>query len=228
MNRTGRRALSRIAFRMPRTARFASRQVVLVDLSMHGAGIRHTAVIAPLTEGLLEFRLEREQHAVQCLLGRSKLEIVNVGSGNAQIYHSGLRFRALDGAADTIRQAIRRRVERALKRQHANAWADPSAGGGVEESSGSFAIDLLASWMENRLYVRCTLDEKGQWRRERVNDPTQPASGFTVLSEEDPAEIDLLCRTFASASEPQRNLIRLFASIGIQEPSRESRDKFAP
>jgi hypothetical protein len=213
---------------MPRAARFASRQVVLVDLSMHGAGIRHTAVIAPLTEGLLEFRLEREQHAVQCLLGRSKLEIVNVGSSNAQIYHSGLRFRGLDDATESIRQAIRRRVERALTRQRANAFSDPSAMRGIDESSGSFAIDLLTSWMEKRLYVRCTLDEKGRWRRERVNDPAQPECGFTVSSEEDPDEVDLLCRTYASASAPQRDLIRLFASIGIQEPSQEPRDQFAP
>lgn len=222
-----RRYSGRIIFRMPRAATFGSHKVVLADLGSRGAGIRHSEQLSPGMEDILAFRLEREQHAVRCVLRRSKLELVNVGNTNAQIYHSGLQFAAVD-ASESVRIAIRKRIERALLRQHADAWADPSVMKDVmDESSGSFSTDLLTSWMNKQPFVRCTLD-RGRWRKERVADPTQPLVGFTVSVEEEEREIELLCRTFEESDKEQRELIRLFASLAITEPSDVPHEHFSP
>ncbi len=213
---------------MPRSATFGSHRVVLADVGSTGAGIRHSEQIAPGTVDQLTFRLEREQHSVCCILRRSRLELVDVGNRKTHIYHSGLQFTALAGSTEGIRNAIRKRVERALLRQHADAWADPSVMKGVEESSGSFSTDLLTSWMNTKPFIRCHLDEKRRWKQERVDDPSQPEAGFTISAEEDEADIVLLRRTYEHASQEQQNLIRLFARLSIESPSEISRTRFQP
>lgn len=213
---------------MPRPATFGIHQVVLADVGSLGAGIRHADQISPGAEEMLTFRLEREQHSVRCVLRRSRLLLVNVGESNAQIYHSGLQFVGVEESSDSVRQAIRKRVDRALLRQHADAWGDPSVMKGVEESSGSFKTDLLTSWMEKRPYVRCTVDRRGRWTREQVEDRAQPQNGFTVSIEEDEKEIRLLMKTYEIADAEQRNLIRLFARLVLEEPSDVPRSRYSP
>jgi hypothetical protein len=139
-----------------------------------------------------------------------------------------LQFAAVTGCPESVRVAIRKRVERALLRQHADAWADPSVMKGVEESSGSFSIDLLTSWMNRKPFLRYLRDTSGRWQKERVDDPTQPDKGFTISIEEDQNDIELLRRTFEIADHEQQNLIRLFARLAIEEPSDVPRSRFSP
>lgn len=218
----------RIGFRTPRPATFGQHKVVLSDLGHTGAGIRHRDRLALGTEGLLTFRLECDQHSVRCRLLRSRFELVDVGSARVEIYHSGLNFLAVEGCPDSVRVAIRKRVERALLRQHADAWSDPSVMKGIEESSGSYPVDLLASMTTSKRFIRCSCDRRGRWKNEHVDDPAQPENGFTLSAEEDPSDIELLRRTFAIASRDQRDLIRLFARLALEDPSDVPRSKFVP
>ena len=128
----------------------------------------------------------------------------------------------------SIRNAIRKRVERALLRQRADAWADPSVMKGVDESSGSFSTDLLTSWMNARPFIRCRLDEKGRWEQERVDDSEQPERGFTISADEKEEDVALLRRTYEIASAEQKSLIRLFARLSIENPSDVPRTRFQP
>ncbi len=226
-NDSSRRVASRIAFRMPRPGRFATREVVLIDLSLKGAGIRHQVRIAPGTKSTLRFRLERQYHEVQCELLRSKLELVNHGNKITQIYRSGLRFSALDDELAGMKDALRKRIQRAVARQQADAFADPGLMSGIDEPSGSLPLDLLASWMESRPFVRCTL-ERGRWKKERSDSAEQPGHGFTVSAEEGEKEIDILCQAYQKSSEEQRRLIRLFAHLSVSDPSDEPRGRFEP
>lgn len=229
-----RRSLGRVSFRMPRPARFATHEVILVDLSVRGAGIRHHVKIAPGTKGLLRFRLERVYHQVECQLSRSRLELVRQGDKTLQIYRSALRFEALgnedeeETALGTIRDALRKRVERAIRRQQADAFADPELMSGTEESSGAIPVDLLASWMESRNFVRCTLDKDRRWKCERVDNAEQPLNGFTISAEEGEREIALLQKTWERADQDQRQLIRIFAQIALTDPSDEKRGRYDP
>ncbi len=217
---------------MPRPARFATHEVILTDLGVRGAGVRHHQTILPNTRGTLRFRLERQYHEVQCELTRSRLELVKQGENTLQIYRSALRFDAMgQGEEDqigSIREALRRRVERAVRRQQADAFGDPELMSGTDESSGSISVDLLASWMETRHFVRCVLDETGRWQCDRVEITEQPLNGFTVSAEEGEREIALLKKTWELADEDQRKLIRVFAQLAISDPSDEKKGRYEP
>lgn len=229
-----RRSLGRLSFRMPRPARFATHEIILIDLSMKGAGIRHHVKIDPHTKGLLRFRLERQHHEVECMLTRSRLELVKQGDKTLQIYRSALRFEAIkqieggDDGLESIREAMRKRVERAVRRQQADAFADPQIMSSIDESSGAIPTDLLASWMESRRYIRCTLDRNGHWKSERVDSAEQPINGFTVSAEERDREVALLRKTWELADDDQRKLIRIFAQLALTDPSEEKRGRYEP
>lgn len=223
-----RRSMNRLTFKMPRPARFATYEVVLVDLSLKGAGIQHPNQIPPGTRSTLRFRLEREYHEITCEISRSKLLLVRQGTKTLQIYRSGLSFVGIEGEAETIKDALRKRVQRAIARQQADAFANTDAMKGVEESSGAIPLAALASWMETRPYVRCVLEKNGRWKTEKVDASEQPPNGFTVSSEEGEKEIDLLRRAFEKASDEQRRLIRMFAQITLHDPSDEPRGRYEP
>jgi hypothetical protein len=213
---------------MPRPARFATYEVVLVDLSLKGAGIQHPNQIPPGTKSTLRFRLEREYHELTCEIKRSKLQLVRQGANTLQIYRSGLQFTGLEGQIETIKEALRKRVQRAIARQQADAFSNAEAMNGIDESSGAIPLAALASWMETRPYVRCMLERNGRWKSEKVDSPEQPANGFTVSSDEGDKEIDLLRRAFEKANEEQRRLIRVFAQITLATPSDEPRGRYEP
>lgn len=223
-----RRTTNRLVFRMPRPARFATYEVVLIDLSLKGAGIQHPNQIPPGTKSTLRFRLEREYHELTCEIKRSKLQLVRQGSKTLQIYRSGLQFSGIEGQIDTIKEALRKRVQRAIARQQADAFANAGAMNGIDESSGAIPLNALASWMETRPFVRCMLERNGRWKSEKVDTPEQPANGFTVSSDEGEKEIDLLRRAFETANEEQRRLIRVFAQITLAETSDEPRGRYEP
>lgn len=213
---------------MPRPARFATYEVVLIDLSLKGAGIQHPNQIPPGTRSTLRFRLEREYHELTCEISRSKLHLIRQGSKTLQIYRSGLKFVGIDEQVDTIKEALRKRVQRAIARQQADAFANAEAMNGIDESSGAIPLAALATWMETRPYVRCVLERNGKWKSEKVDTPEQPVNGFTVSSDEGEKEIDLLRRAFEKANEDQRRLIRVFAQITLAEPSDEPRGRYEP
>ncbi|MFA6957634.1 MAG: PilZ domain-containing protein [Thermoanaerobaculia bacterium] len=223
-----RRTTNRLVFKMPRPARFATYEVVLVDLSLKGAGIQHPNQIPPGTKSTLRFRLEREYHELTCEIKRSKLQLVRQGANTLQIYRSGLQFTGLEGQIETIKEALRKRVQRAIARQQADAFSNAEAMNGIDESSGAIPLAALASWMETRPYVRCMLERNGRWKSEKVDSPEQPANGFTVSSDEGDKEIDLLRRAFEKANEEQRRLIRVFAQITLATPSDEPRGRYEP
>jgi hypothetical protein len=225
VNPQGRRATVRLGFRKPRVAKFATHDIIIVDLSTSGAGIRHQAKIAPGTKGILRFRLEREHHEIECTIARSRLELVKSKDKTIQIYRSGLNFVGASGANTSIREAIKSRIQRAVARQQADAYANPHVA--FAESSGAIPLDLLASWMESRPFIRCTL-ERGRWTQQKVDEPDQPSEGFTVSVDESPAEIQLLCKTYERANPDQRTLIRMFAMIAVTEGSDEPRGQFSP
>lgn len=218
-----RKHAGRIPFPVPRPATFGAHKVVLIDLGCRGAGIRHEQRILPGTTAKLSFRFERTQHEVPCQLRRSRLLLDDAGESRSRVYHSGLEFTDIPGS---IRNAIQKRIDRVLRRQHADAFGDPSYVE-MEESSDSFSTEALAAMMQRKPYLRCSY-ERGRWKREGAEDAAQPDNGFTILVDEDPHEVDLLCQTWEAADREQRKLIRLFATLALQEPSEVPRSRFRP
>jgi hypothetical protein len=82
--------------------------------------------------------------------------------------------------------------------------------------------------MSKKPFLRYFLDHEGRWRKERVDDPTQPPKGFTISAEEQKDEIDLLRKTYEIANREQQDLIRLFARLSLENPSDVPRSQFSP
>jgi hypothetical protein len=198
----------------------------MIDLSLHGAGVRHQPRIAPGTEASLRFKLEKQEHSVRCRFLRSKLELTQTEAGPIQSYRSGMAFVALDTEVKSLRDALNRRVHRALLLQKANALAKPELAEAVTPGS-DVDVRFLAPWLKPSPFVRCTYDAKKGWRRARTSAAEQPESGFTVLAEEGDLEIEKLCTTWERADANGRELIRLFAHLSLTETSDIERDIFA-
>lgn len=198
----------------------------MIDLSLHGAGIRHQSRVAPGTEASLRFKLEKQEHSVRCRLLRSKLELTQTDGGPIQSYRSGVSFVALDTEVKSLRDALNKRVHRALLLQKANALGKPEL---AEEVTPGSDVDVkfLAPWLQPSPFVRCTFDPKKGWRRARSSSSDQPEEGFTVLAEEGDIEIEKLCKTWEKSDTNGRELIRLFAHLSLTETSDIERDLFS-
>ncbi|MFA6958764.1 MAG: PilZ domain-containing protein [Thermoanaerobaculia bacterium] len=214
---TSRRRIGRIAFRSPRQARFGTHDAVVLDISLHGAGIRHPSPIKLGAEAILRFQLEKQEHAMRCRVVRSKVEMQQHEDGLVQSYRSGLTFVGLEHEAASLREALRKRANRAIMLQQANALAkeiSPEA-----RSSDNIDLAFLAPWLKPKPFVRCTLERGRKWKMVRVSKAEQPDDGFTILAEESEADVQKLCRLFEDGGAEQRHLIQLFAHLSLTETS---------
>ena len=214
---TSRRRIARIPFRTPRPGRFGTHDAVVLDLSLHGAGIRHPAPIKLGSEAMLRFRLEKQEHAMRCRVIRSKLEMQQHEDGLVPSYRSGLSFVGLEHEAASLREALRKRANRAILLQQANALAKPELAAGAPPSSDRIEIEFLSPWLKPKPFVRCTLERGRKWKMVRVSKAEQPENGFTVLAEESEKDLDKLRRLYEDSSAEQQHLIQLFAHLSISE-----------
>ena len=216
---TSRRRIARLPFRTPRPARFGTHEAVVLDLSLHGAGIRHPSPIKLGAEAMLRFRLEKQEHAMRCRLIRSKLEMQQHEEGLVQTYRSGLAFVGLEQEAASLREALRKRANRAIMLQQANALAKGPLADSASVSSDRIQLGFLAPWLKPKPFVRCTLERGKKWKMVRVSKAEQPENGFTVLAEETESDVQKLCRLFEDGGAEQRHLIQLFAHLSLTETS---------
>lgn len=218
---TSRRRIARIGFRTPRPARFGTHDAVVIDLSLHGAGIQHPSPIKLGSEALLRFRLEKQEHAMRCRAIRSKLEMQQHEDGLVQVYRTGLAFVGLEQEAASLREALRKRANRAILLQQANALSRPELAEMEKDAASSDRIEIgfLAPWLKPKPFLCCTLERGRKWKMVRVSKAEQPENGFTVLAEESEKDLDKLRRLFEDGSAEQRHLIQLFAHLSISETS---------
>ena len=83
-------------------------------------------------------------------------------------------------------------------RQASNAGAD--AGTPVPAAEEEFEV-LSAD------YLRCTFTG-GKWSKLYVDDPAQPADGFTIRAPSNESEADVLCRAYQKADPAKRKTMR--------------------
>lgn len=106
-NSQDRRRLMRIQLGTPIVARVGKVQVVLLDISAHGARIEHTFPLALDADVNLTFEYEDVTVEMPCSVIRSKFE----KHAERALYYSGLRFvDRQDGSLRRLREIIARAV----------------------------------------------------------------------------------------------------------------------
>ena len=133
-------------------------------------------------------------------------------------------------------------VMRAINEQKANARGEfppelekmPIFQGGLLSVTRSELTSELGSRNDpqariarNVGYISCALD-RNRWRKVKTQNPQQPPEGFTVLAQEDPYQIDLLCETYEKADENMRQLIRMLAELSTTEDAGIPPGRFEP
>jgi hypothetical protein len=239
------RRVQRIHLSRPLTARLGSNQVVVVDVSVMGARVEHSAPLGTATGGQahLSFNWDDEPIEVDCRIVRSRLERFSVGADGLTVYHSGLEF--LEPARETrdaLKRIIGRFISRALEEQKLNARGVVPTSiekmpifrygqltenkADVDEAIGSSVLPTARLAKETG-YICFQLDNR-TWKKKRTHDPGQPTEGFTVSAGEDQAQIQMLCEAYEKSDREGRKMIQLFAQLSIVEGEGIQPGRFEP
>lgn len=239
------RRVQRVHLPQPLIARLGTAQVVVIDVSVLGARIEHTAALSAGAAARLVFKWEDADITVECRIVRSRLERFSVGADGLTVYHSGLEF--MNMAASTkaaLKNMISIFITRALEEQKMNARGEMPQhainkmpifrhGGqltadqkDVKEAVGSSVLPTSRIAKDSG-YV-CYQWESNGWREKRTHDPGQPAQGFTISALEDTEQVQLLCDAYARADEQGRKMIQLFAQLSISEGEGIPPGRFEP
>jgi len=196
-----RRRFTRVNVRQPLPALIGRGSGTLLDLSANGARIRHAS---PVQRGAhvrvtFEWRGQRFEANAEVLASR----VASLG-GHTQ-FESRLRFVAVaEASQQVLARTLTDLLDRDLRKWVANlhGWND---GPPDDEIAASRAG-----------YIRC-IYIGGRWQQTPTRDSTPPAAGFTVPEGTSPAEIRTLCRTWESADEDGRRLVRLITDAVVKQ-----------
>lgn len=200
-----RRRYGRVRLETPLVADFAGTRARVLEVSVVGMLIAHEGKISPGTTHDLIIDWDGSELEFSCRVVRSTLWRLAKAAGERSIYHSGLKVVAARGNASLrLRELLAERIIRALEEQKANARGIPP----------------LAAYMyqpgKGELYRRCEFID-GVWRKSETIRPQQPPNGFTISADVDPANVDILCRTWEMTTAEGRRLTQMLAELSIDK-----------
>jgi len=203
-----RRTFQRLKLAKPILAQIDGQSALLLDVGVGGAFVEHYGKAEAGTRFRLSFRWKGADVDFLCEVARSR--VVRPSNDPAAIVsHSGVRFvEAYGDSEKRLQEMMATFVGRVLAAQRANASGDHSD----EMLLGSMG-DAIRT--RSRGYVSYHF-RNGAWSRESTNSALQPQDGFTVGAFEDEEELESLCRTYETADEEGRGLIRLVAELSAK------------
>lgn len=210
-----RREYQRIRLDEPLVGRFGAVNVMILDIGISGALIEHHTKIAPGERHKLTFSSNEKEIALMAEVVRSTVgRFAGTAEKKTPVYSSGLHTLAvMEESEHALREMIAGYVTRALDLQKANA-----RGLGSEPIGAETLARLIGGRSDAKGYLTCRWDGR-TWKKTASLKATQPADGFTVSASE--KDVDKLCRTFRSADEEGRRLIRMLAELSVA-PSQQS------
>lgn len=195
------------------TIRESSSNALVLDVGLAGAFLEHYGTAGPGERFTLTFRWQGADVELPCEVARSSVIRDPGGDGKSVVSHTGVRFvEPGQEAIARLQDLIAAFVGRILTAQKANA------SGELGESAGATILARLgeARRIRSRGYVSYHLKDDTWWRAP-TESPKQPADGFTVGSHEDEDDLEALCRTYETADEEGRHLIRLVAELSVRK-----------
>lgn len=224
-----RRRFERIRLRAPIDAQLGSTPVLVNDLSIGGANIEHRDALPVGSRKELLFCWAGDTIAVPCTVLRCKLVGFVTGAKSSSIYSTGVKFDVEALRNHPVRQMIEARVRAAIEQQRANARGEGPIACAYPEilRQEESRIKPVLSAVRDNGFI-CFRKEGDRWKKNKTQNPEQPAEGFTVLANEDPEELDLLCRLYDRGDVTMRGMIRILAQLSVSEGSDETRHRYVP
>ncbi|HEY5610448.1 MAG TPA: PilZ domain-containing protein, partial [Thermoanaerobaculia bacterium] len=109
-----RRRAERVRLSRPLVGRLDASEVVVADVSIHGAGVQHRYGMADRDRAKLEFYWRDEEIAVDCRVVRSRMQHFTHGVASLTVFHTGLSFEPAD--ASRIEKIVAAHAARAARR----------------------------------------------------------------------------------------------------------------
>lgn len=194
----GRRADPRYMLHVPVPASLGRIPAVIIDLSLGGAQLRHSAA-RPDEEFSLRFSWAGERFESRALIVSTRLR--EIDASGSPSYETRIRFGQLtEEGSRTLKRAVTTLHDARLGEWLANLRGDqrpPLPAGANEHEPAAFFVCTLAGSL---------------WHRRRTHagdDP--PRNGFMVPVSVPPGEIQRMCDLFATLDEDGRELLRLVA-----------------
>lgn len=213
MSSDERRAFQRLKLTKPILATLDGGNALVLDIGLTGALIEHYGTPEPGDKFLLSFRWQGTDVEFVCEVARTRVVRAPGGDGESTVSHTGLHFtKAIGDSTARLEDFMATFVGRVLAAQKANA-------AGEQRGENVTFLEQLGGARRSRSHGFVSYRLKGaSWWRIPTSSSAQPDDGFTVGLHEDDEEVETLCRTYESADEEGRQLIRLVAELSARGP----------
>lgn len=211
-----RRQYGRIDLDPPLRGNLDEFPVRVIQVSVSGLRVEHEVRVMPAPRRRLRVLWDIETLEFDCVLARTTLHRLARTAAEKTIYHSGIKILEPIGDSEKLlRDLIAERVIHALEEQKANARGVPPL------------KDYTYQVEKGDRFRRCEL-MGGAWRRTETTERLQPAGGFTVSAEVDPAHVEMLCKTFEQTTEEGRRLTQILAELSISKSEGTPTRRYVP
>lgn len=164
----------------------------------------------------IEFEWEARRLGFECEVVHNDLQKLARTATEKSSYNARVHIVSATGdSVILLRKILVEHVERALDEQKANAQGIPA------KAAHAFQTGKAKE------YIRCQL-VNGEWRKSTTTRAEQPENGFTVSADEDPAQIEMLCESFASGDASIRQRIRMMAEATLSTSDGVPTRKYTP
>ncbi|HEX8172478.1 MAG TPA: PilZ domain-containing protein [Thermoanaerobaculia bacterium] len=190
----------RVAFRI--AAHIGRGDGTLVDLSLHGARVRHTCVAVRGSRLRLAFEWEADRFAATAEVLASR--VVSIGGG-ATTFESRLRFLAFEGRSSELLSRVLDAIENYDLRRwvdNLHGWRNDARGDEQTRSSELVRYRLIGA----------------RWEKRVTHDAQQPPTGFVLPASVSEFEAAKLCDTYARSDDAGRELLRKMAAAVVGSP----------
>jgi len=209
MSESDRRGFQRLRLSKPILATMNDQNALILDIGVSGAYVEHYGEVPAGARFRLSFRWHGEDIQYLAEVARSRVIRTPGGDGQSLVSHTGFHFlEPVGDSASRLQDMMATFVGRVLAAQKANAAAADVSG----EGASILAQLGEAHRLRSRGFVTYRFNA-GKWSRDATNQGEQPQDGFTVAAHEDEEELETLCRTYETADEEGRDLIRLVAEL---------------
>jgi hypothetical protein len=185
---------------------FGRGEGMLVDLSPHGARIRHFAPVRRGASVRVSFEWEGARFSATAEVLASR--VIRLGLGPS--YESRVRFTTVDEQSESVLSAVLDGIAgRTTRRWVANlrGWSDE--------------VQPEAPPIAGNSFIRCRLYGI-RWEIKRTSDSGQPDDGFVLPSESSDADIETLCDSYSRGNDDGRQLIRAMANAAVEQSLEKS------
>lgn len=211
-----RREFQRLKLAKPILATLDGQSALILDVGVTGAFIEHYGEVAPGHRFNISFRWQSADLEFAGEVTRTSVTKKGTGS-KGTVSQSAVRFvEATGDAQEKLQDMMALFIGRLLGAQRANAAAADDL---AFESASILSQIGQARRSRTRGYVAYLWDGKS-WVRRQTQIGDQPRNGFTVAAYEDEEDLETLCRTYETADEEGRRLIRLVAELSVQSATR--------